>query len=154
MVIESTIYGLRVYDNFFDVLTNNPDFSYHSNNINNYSNLTLKNPKKYISLGQGLIGLPGDYSSTSRFIKAFFVKKYILLENISEFDNVNQFFYVLDSVLMPKGLVKEKDQYEYTLYSVCYDLDNFCLYYKTYDDRKIKEFKISSSESVISIFKI
>ena len=154
LVIESTIDGLRVYDNFFDVLTNNPDFSYHSNNINNYSNLTLKNPKKYISLGQGLIGLPGDYSSISRFIKAFFVKKYILLEKLEEFDNVNQFFYVLDSVLMPKGLVKEKNGFEYTLYSVCYDLENFMLYYKTYNDRKIKEFKINSRESVISIFKI
>ena len=154
IVIESTKKGLIVYDNPLDVLTNNPEFSYHINNVSQYLNLSLDNPEGYISLGQGLFGLPGDYSSISRLIRAYFIKTYILIEDMSKNDNINQFFYVLDSVLMPKGLVKEKNGFEYTLYSVCYDLENFMLYYKTYNDRKIKEFQINSNESVISIFKI
>jgi choloylglycine hydrolase len=154
IVIESTKKGLIIYDNFLNVLTNNPEFSYHINNVSQYLNLSLDNPEGYISLGQGLFGLPGDYSSISRLIRAYFIKTYILIEDMSKNDNINQFFYVLDSVLMPKGLVKEKNRFEYTLYSVCYDLENFMLYYKTYNDRKIKEFKINSNESVISIFKI
>ena len=154
IVIESTKKGLIVYDSPLDVLTNNPEFSYHINNVSQYLNLSLDNPEGYISLGQGLFGLPGDYSSISRLIRAYFIKTYILIEDMSKNDNINQFFYVLDSVLMPKGLVKEKNGFEYTLYSVCYDLENFMLYYKTYNDRKIKEFQINSNESVISIFKI
>ena len=137
IVIESTKDGLKVYDNDLNVLTNNPEFSYHKNNIYNYLNLSIEDPIHHkfnnISYGQGLIGLPGDYSSMSRFIKVYFVKENIVLND----DPVSQFFYSLDSVLMPLGLVKAKEEFEYTRYQSCYDLKNKKLYYKTYFDRNI-----------------
>ena len=154
VVVESTINGLKIYENKLDVLTNNPEFSYHFNNVKQYLNLSLDNPQGYISLGQGLFGLPGDYSSMSRFIKAYCVKKNILESKTSQKENINQFFYILDSVLMPKGLVKLNNNYEYTLYSVCYDLEKFSLYYKTYEDRNIKEVVIDKFNVELKIIKI
>jgi choloylglycine hydrolase len=146
IVIESTKEGLKIYDNPFGVLTNNPEFNYHKNNVYNYMNLSIEDPidktnmnlsLKPISYGQGAVGLPGDYSSQSRFIKALFVKN-----NMLYFDDenkvINQAFYCLDSVLMPKGLVKVGDEFEYTRYGVCYNLNKGKLYYKTYDNRNIQ----------------
>lgn len=138
IVIESTKEGLNVYDNDLNVLTNNPEFSYHKNNILNYLNLSIDDPinNKFenISYGQGLIGLPGDYSSMSRFVKAYFVKENIIFND----NQINQFFYCLDSVFMPLGLVKAKDGFEYTRYQSCYDLKKGKMYYKSYNDRSIK----------------
>ena len=138
IVIESTKDGLKIYDNDLNVLTNNPEFTYHKNNIFNYINLSIEDPinSKFnnISYGQGLIGLPGDYSSMSRFIKSYFVKENIILSD----NPINQFFYCLDSVFMPYGLVKAKDDFEYTRYQSCYDLKSGEMYYKSYNDRSIK----------------
>lgn len=162
IVIETTKEGMKIYDNPYNVLTNNPDFSFHKNNIYNYMHLSINDPINQfkevelvpISFNQGLIGLPGDYSSVSRFIKAFVIKNYISLFD-EENKMINQFFYVLDSVLMPKGLVKVNDEYEYTRYSICYNLNDQLIYYKTYDKRKIKSINIdkydNSGESLIEI---
>ena len=140
IVVEQTKDGLKVYDNELNVLTNNPSFSYHQINILNYLNLSIEDPKntkfQTISFNQGLIGLPGDYSSMSRFVKAYFIKDNILLNTV---DPVSQFFYCLDSVLMPKGIVKVENGFEYTRYQSCYDLTNRILHYKTYDNREIKQ---------------
>ena len=144
IVIESTVDGLKIFDNKYGVLTNNPEFTYHINNLQNYLNLTIKDPISKdinpISYGQGLIGLPGDYSSMSRFIKIYFLQKNIYLSK--ENQNINQFFYCLDSVLMPKGLVKVGRDYEYTRYSVCYDLIDKILHIKTYENRCIRKYEI------------
>lgn len=156
IVIESTKEGLHVYDNYLNVLTNNPEFSYHKNNILNYLNLTIDDPlnEKFenISYGQGLIGLPGDYSSMSRFVKAYFVKENIIFND----NQINQFFYCLDSVFMPLGLVKAKDGFEYTRYQSCYDLKLGIMYYKSYNDRSIKSISFNDfiRNDAIQYFKL
>jgi hypothetical protein len=70
------------------------------------------------SLGMGALGLPGDFSSASRFVRAFFVKENSVA-NKNEKDSVNQFFHILNSVAMPKGCVWTKKGFEYTRYSSC-----------------------------------
>ena len=83
IVIEQMEDGLKVYNNPIGVLTNNPPFEYHLNNINNYSNLSPYNSENTFSnkinlnqygQGMGAIGLPGDNSPASRFIRASFNK--------------------------------------------------------------------------------
>lgn len=140
IVIESTKEGLKLFDNPFNVLTNNPPFPYHQENIKNYLSLSSETPintlsktidiKSY-SFGQGGFGLPGDFSSSSRFIKTFFVKENLILKK-DETHNVINFFKCLESVSMPLGAVKIKDKYEYTKYSSCINLDKGIYYYKTY----------------------
>ena len=83
IVIESTIEGINVYDNDFNVLTNNPTFTYHIENVKNYlylsngdqENNLIKDKKiSSYSYNLGALGLPGDFSSSSRFIKCLYIK--------------------------------------------------------------------------------
>ena len=84
----------------------------------------------------GALGLPGDYSSASRFIRALFAKENSISEH-SEESNVNQFFHILNSVAMPKGCVKAAEGFEYTRYSSCCNVDRGIYYYTTYDKLEI-----------------
>jgi choloylglycine hydrolase len=89
------------------------------------------------SLGMGAIGLPGDYSSASRFVRAAFVRSRSQYEP-SEKRSVAQFFHILDSVAMPMGCVVAADgQYEYTRYSCCCNTDKGIYYYRTYYDSAV-----------------
>ena len=142
IVVESLADGLHIYDNPFEVLTNNPPFEYHYTNVSNYMGLSTGHatsqfekriPVKNYSLGLGALGLPGDYSSASRFIRALFVKENSVSEH-SEKSNVNQFFHILYSVAMPKGCVDTAEGLEYTRYSSCCNADTGIYYYTTYDD--------------------
>lgn len=145
IVVESLQDGLKIYDNPFEILTNNPTFEYHSTNMSNYMGLGTgpanmqfrKNLPFYnYSLGMGAIGLPGDFSSASRFVRAFFVKENSV-SGKDEKSNVNQFFHILHSVAMPKGCVWTKDGYEYTRYSSCCNVDKGIYYYVTYNHLEI-----------------
>lgn len=146
ITVEPLAEGLKVWDNPYGVLTNNPTFDYHLTNINNYMSLhegAAENriSEKYsvsnYSLGMGAIGLPGDWSSPSRFVRAVFVKeKSPCFE--SERENISHFFHILGAVAMPKGCVMTPDgEYEYTRYSCCCNSDKGIYYYTTYDNSSI-----------------
>lgn len=146
IVVESLAAGLKIYDNPFEVLTNNPPFEYHKTNINNYMGLHAGHsqsqfrkdiPFHNYSLGMGALSLPGDFSSPSRFVRAFFVKENSVSEK-NEQAEVNQFFHILGSVAMPKGCVWTKNGFEYTRYSSCCNADKGIYYYTTYDNSEIK----------------
>lgn len=153
LTIESVKTGFKIYENPVGVLTNNPMFPYHLMNLNNYmslheggseNNLSENIEFENYSLGLGALGLPGDFSSASRFIKVTFVK-YKSKSGSSEKESVNQFFHILDSVAMPKGCVLVRGgEYEYTRYSSCCNVDKGIYYYKTYDDFNIKKIELSS----------
>ncbi len=142
IVVESVDEGLNIYDNPVGVLTNNPPFDKQLFNLNNYRALSNKTPENTFgnldldvySRGMGSIGLPGDLSSQSRFVKAAFVRENSVSGD-SEKESVSQFFHILASVEQQKGctLVEQPDKFEYTIYSDCYNTDNGILYYKTYD---------------------
>ena len=146
IVVESVEEGLKIWDNPFEVLTNNPTFAYHRTRLNDFMGLGVgpeisQFPEKYplhnYSLGMGAMGLPGDFSSSSRFVKAFFVK-----ENSQwgedETSAVHQFFHILGAVSMPKGCVWTEHGYEYTRYSSCCNVDRGIYYYTTYNDFQIR----------------
>lgn len=146
IVAEPLKDGLKIYDNPFEVLTNNPPFEYHYTNVSHYMGLSIgqaisqfdkRIPMKNYSLGMAALGLPGDYSSTSRFIRALFVKENSVSEH-NERSNVNQFFHILNSVAMPKGCVQASEGFEYTRYSSCCNADAGIYYYTTYDDLEIR----------------
>lgn len=85
----------------------------------------------------GGLGLPGDFSSASRFVKATFVK----LNSISgesEEENVSQFFHILSSVAMPRGSVMVNgDKPNITRYACCCNTNKGIYYYQTYDNSHI-----------------
>ena len=147
IIVEPLENGLKVYDNPVGVLTNNPTFDMQLFNLNNYRNLSVKTPENTFSKdleldnysrGMGAIGLPGDLSSASRFVKVAFTKENSF-SGESEGESVSQFFHILASVEQQKGLtfIDDPDLYEYTIYSSCYNTNKGILYYKTYDNHQI-----------------
>ncbi|MBQ8841418.1 MAG: choloylglycine hydrolase [Ruminiclostridium sp.] len=139
ITVERTGEGMKIYDNPFGVLTNNPPFPFHSENASQYERLTPKFPTnayiKPFGLGFGSIGLPGDFSPASRFIRAYFLLK----NSACDSNNIAQLFHLLDNVAIPKGAVLTPDgKYHYTTYSCCIDTTNMTYYYKTYDGMSIK----------------
>jgi len=154
IVVEPLQEGLKIYDNPFEVLTNNPPFEFHQTNISNYMGLCAglassqfkeSIPVKNYSLGMGALGLPGDFSSSSRFVKALFVKENSVSES-SEESNVNQFFHILNSVAMPKGCVCAGDSVEYTRYSSCCNADRGIYYYTTYNRLEVSAVNMHAVE--------
>ncbi len=146
ITVEQTKDGLKIYDNPVGILTNNPTFDKQLFELNNYQNLSTKNPKntfsekldlKTYSRGMGAIGLPGDLSSMSRFIRASFVKMNSK-SNDSELESVSQFFHILNSVEQPRGCCElENGKYEITIYTSCCNLNKGIYYYTTYDNHQI-----------------
>jgi len=133
--------GLKIYDDPYEVLTNNPPFEFHQTNVSHYMGLGSGHavsqfresiPVNNHSLGMGALGLPGDFSSVSRFIRALFVKENSVSEHTEQSD-VNQLFHILNSAAMPKGCVRAVDGFEYTRYSSCCNADRGIYYYTTYD---------------------
>ncbi len=145
ITVEPMQDGIHVFDNPVGVLTNNPPFDFHMYNLSNYLNLTKEEPVNRFtnavdltpySRGMGAIGLPGDLSSASRFVKATFTKLNSVSGN-SESESISQFFHILGSVEQQRGCVKVNGAYEKTVYSSCCNTDKGIYYYTTYENRQI-----------------
>ncbi len=146
ITVECVKDGLKIYDNKVGVLTNNPTFDIQMFNLNNYMNLSIEKPinnfsKKInfdtYSRGMGALGLPGDLSSASRFVKATFTKMNSLSGD-SESESISQFFHILTSVEQQRGCVHMgEDKYEITIYSSCCNMDKGIYYYTTYENSQI-----------------
>lgn len=146
IVVESVEEGLKVYDNPVGVLTNNPPFDEQMFQLNNYMQLSPKAPKNCFSdqldlhaysRGMGALGLPGDLSSQSRFVRASFVKMNSLSGD-SEEESVSQFFHILGSVDQQRGCCEVGDgKYEITIYTSCCNADKGIYYYTSYENHQI-----------------
>lgn len=146
ITVESVKEGLKVYDNPVGVLTNNPPFETQMFMLNNYMSLSKEHPQNHFSKelnlnaysrGMGAMGLPGDLSSSSRFVKAAFTK----LNSVSgdsESESISQFFHILTSVEQQRGCVHMgNEQYEITIYSSCCNTDKGIYYYTTYENSQV-----------------
>ena len=90
------------------------------------------------SRGMGAIGLPGDLSSQSRFVRASFVKLNSVSKDNTDTAIINQFFHILGSVEQIRGCVMMADgRYEITVYASCCDTEKGIYYYKTYENGNI-----------------
>ncbi len=146
ITVESVKDSIKIYDNPVGVLTNNPPFDEQMFNLNNYMHLSVSNPQntfsdklplKCYSRGMGALGLPGDLSSQSRFVRVAFVKQNSLSAD-TEAESVSQFFHILGSVDQQRGCCKlDEDKYEITLYTSCCNADKGIYYYTTYDNHQI-----------------
>lgn len=146
ITVESVKEGLKLYENPVGILTNNPTFDQQLCNLSQYMHLSGNDPVntfapglelKQYSRGMGAVGLPGDASSMSRFVRAAFVKLNSVSE-ASELESVSQFFHILRSVEMQRGCVRlAPEVYDITIYSSCCNTDRGIYYYTTYDNCRI-----------------
>ena len=155
ILVEQMQDGLKIYDNPMGILTNNPPFGFHLANLNNYMNLTPDCPKNRFSsrldlqqygMGMGAIGLPGDTSPASRFVRASFTKFNSVCEDDEE-SSVTQFFHILDSVSVVKGTTLTKEGLlDLTTYSCCINTTRGIYYYKTYNNNQITAIRMTRRE--------
>lgn len=146
ITVESVKDGLKIYENPVGVLTNNPTFDMQLFHLNNYMNLSPQKPENRFSNkvkltrysnGMGALGMPGDWSSQSRFVKTAFTKLNSVC-GTSEEESVSQFFHILGSVEHQRGCVDMGNNlYEITLYSSCCNTDKGIYYYRTYENSQI-----------------
>ncbi len=146
VVAEPMEDGIKIYDNPIGILTNNPPFDEQLFSLNNYMNLSPKPPENQFapnlplqqySRGMGAIGLPGDLSSQSRFVRAAFVKMNSVSGD-SEQESVSQFFHILSSVDQQRGCCElDNGKYEITIYTSCYNIDKGIYYYTSYNNHQI-----------------
>ena len=146
ITVESVKDGLKIYDNPAGVMTNNPPFNEQMFNLNNFMHLSPKSPQNRFSdklplntysRGMGALGLPGDLSSQSRFVRVAFVKMNSVSGD-SESESVSQFFHILGSVDQQKGCCDVgEEKYEYTIYTSCCNASKVIYYYNTYENHQI-----------------
>lgn len=146
LTVEATASGLLVYDNELGVLTNEPPFPYQRTRAADYMALDSTPPVNTLapgadlpaySRGMGAIGLPGDSSSSSRFVRALYAKE--KTEPALGVERISRFFHVMDTVAQPKGFAKcDTGAPVYTVYTSAVDLDTGDYYYTTYASRAIR----------------
>jgi len=146
LVLESTAEGLKSYDNPIGVLTNAPEFPYHMTHLKDYQNISPLPPENRFSASadmtpysgaMGAVGLPGDWSSASRFVRAAFVRCNTPTLP-TPVENINHFFRILQSVAMPMGSIQLKPGlHDLTRYSSCCDTNAGKYYYTTYANSRI-----------------
>lgn len=151
VTLESTKSGINLYENLVGVLANNPEFPIHLEKLNDYRHLSAENVRntfgggidlKQYSKGMGAIGLPGDFSSSSRFVRAAFVKANSVCEG-DEVSKVNQFFRVIGTVEPTRGVCVTDAGYNISIYTSCCNADKGIYYYKTYDNLSINSVEMN-----------
>ncbi|MDF1797212.1 MAG: choloylglycine hydrolase family protein [Coxiellaceae bacterium] len=155
IVIEWVKGKRHVYDNPLGVLTNDPTFDWQITNLKNYANLSPYSPSPvdidgfdYSSTGQGsgMVGLPGDTTPPSRFVKMSFLTKTALPVADSNSAMVLA-QHILGNVSIPKGFVRgSKEQglagIETTQWTVYKDLTNHVLYFSSYDYPQLRSINL------------
>ncbi|MGO2082795.1 linear amide C-N hydrolase [Vagococcus sp.] len=168
IVLEPVNNGqFKVYD-YSGVMANSPEYDYHEINIRNYiglkniavkQNQDLKSDQKMQPIeggtGYGLFGLPGDYTSPSRYVKAYFIKNFI-----DDFDTKNgiaQLYAAFRPLIIPRGLEhtnEETPKSDYTRYWAGYDITNREMFVQSGVGLAITGKKLSANEPKISYEKI
>jgi choloylglycine hydrolase len=153
IVIEYVEGKLHVYDNVLGVMTNSPAFDWHMTNLRNYVNFSLVNAPpvevggiKLTGFGQGtgMLGMPGDFTPPSRFVRAVAYSTSVLPSKTGE-EAVLQAFHILNNFDIPKGTAREehKDQHgnimaDYTIWTSAIDLKARRFYFRTYENSQIR----------------
>lgn len=163
LVIEFLHGAMTIHENHLGVLTNAPGFEWHLHNLKNYLHLTPSHVKsldlKGLSLsphgsGGGLLGLPGDWSSPSRFVKLFFMRHFAKQPENSD-QAVNLAFHLLNALDIPRGLVEWNGvAADYTQWVIVKDLLNKKLFFRTYENQTVKMVDVAQELNKTSSLKV
>ncbi len=149
-IVEYTAGRLNIYENKVNVITNSPDYLWQITNLKNYIGIKAENNpaitingNQFAQFGQGsgAIGLPGDFTPPSRFVRAaFLVNSALPGKNIDE--GIAVAFHALNQFDIPLGAVKGEQNgataYDTTQWTCASDLTNFRYFYHTYNDRSVR----------------
>lgn len=157
IVIEIEEGVVHIYDNPVGVLTNAPGFKWHLSNLSNYVNLSPQSAKAQeignfmvepIGHGTGFLGLPGDFTSPSRFVRVAFFKATAPVKATPR-ETMLQCFHILNNFDIPIGMNYPKNEIpdptmpSATQWTSVIDLSNRKVYYKTFYNNSIREISLN-----------
>lgn len=147
IVVEQTAQGMEVYHDDVDVLANQPGFAWHRENLRNYMNVSNELPQNVVwdkaellpyGSGAGMRGIPGDYYSTSRFVRVAYLNSHHPVQS-GEKANVSRMFHELEGVAMIDGAARMTNgEFERTVYTGGYSAATRTYYFNTYEDPAIR----------------
>ena len=150
IAIEPVGGGLVIHDNPLGVMTNSPSFDWHMTNLRNYISLEPRNAaavriagQSFSQLGQGsgMVGLPGDFTPPSRFVRAAIFSQTAVPSSTAQ-SGVEQVFHILNNFDIPVGVSREESDgvvhSDYTMLTIARDPQSLRYYYKSYDDQTIR----------------
>lgn len=156
IVVEYTASGLQLFHDELDVLANQPGFAWHAENARNYLNVSPEVPGPVTwanasltayGSGGGMRGLPGDYYSTSRFVRAAYLNAHYP-QQPTEAENVSRLFHTLAGVAMIDGAARMSNgQFERTVYTGGFSSRTNTYYYSTYEDPAIRSVALADYDS-------
>jgi len=150
VIVEFVSGKTNIHENKVNVITNSPDYIWQTTNLRNYIGLKAENlpamtinGNQFAQLGQGsgAIGLPGDFTPPSRFVRAaFLVNSALQGKNIDE--GISVAFHILNQFDIPLGAVKSVENqaavYDTTQWTSAADLSGCRYFYHTYNDRGVR----------------
>lgn len=146
IVVEQTKEKLNVFDNNIGVLTNSPTFDWHVANLNQYVSLRYNQVSEFklgdqaltaLGQGTGLVGLPGDFTPASRFVRVAFLRD-AMIKNDKDSIDLIEFFHILNNVAMVRGSTRTiEEKSDLTQYTSCMCLEKGIYYYNTYENNQI-----------------
>jgi choloylglycine hydrolase len=161
IVIEYVGGKLQVHDNPLGVMSNSPTFDWHITNLRNYVNLSVTNaapiklgPVKLapLGMGSGMLGVPGDFTPPSRFVRASIYSAAVLPSGTGN-EAVQQAFHILNQFDIPKGVARdhEKDEHgniiaDYTIWTSANDLKTRRFFIRTYDNSQIRSIDLMTQD--------
>lgn len=151
-VVMEIIDGVpQFYDSELGVITNAPGYQWHLTNLNNYINLIPGAVEPHdmhgvtlrpLGAGSGFLGLPGDFTPPSRFVRAAFFETYSLPQETAD-KAITQAFHILNNFDVPLGVQFNVDRApnnmpSATQWTIATDLTNMQIYYHTMYNRDIR----------------
>lgn len=161
IIIEPIDGTLQVHDNPIGTITNDPDFRFHRQNLAQYLNVdTMTIPSSDragttitgFGTGSGALGLPGDFTSPSRFVRAsFFANNHPAAANST--DGVHEVFHILNQFDVPRGFVLANKgdgevHIEWTLATFARDPSTGSYYFRSYGDQTIRKIVLADVKAV------
>ena len=161
IAVEYIAGRLNVHDNPVGVLTNSPSFDWHLTNLGNYVNLSAMNAPpltlgnfqaKPFGQGSGMLGLPGDLTPPSRFVRAALFSKFAEPSNTAP-DAVRLGFHLLNTFDISPGLVRAqsaaptpmgKPELERTEWVIVHDQTNLRTYFRSFESLQIQSVELAS----------
>ena len=149
---------MRVHRDTVGVMTNSPDYGWHESNLLNYAHLRSQD---YAGLtvcgkefgqcfsGSGALGIPGDWSSPSRFVRLCFLKEHAV-RGRGEEEGVTNLFRLFASAAFPLGAVRVSDfsdvtehdkevlPFDYTVYTSAACLESLRYYWTSHENLRVQ----------------
>lgn len=165
ITVEKTANGLQIFNNQLKLLSNSPNFDWHMTNLRNYLNISPFQSESVswgdititpFGQGAGTFGLPGDYTSPSRFVRTAYLKSFATVPTSDE-EAVNTCFNIMKGVTIPRGtVITKRETDDYTQYTAFMNINSGDYYFNTHSNNQITKMSINQTDSsdIVSLGKI